>query len=1175
MVCTSCGTENRPGRKFCSQCGTTLSVACASCGAANEPEDRFCGECGAVLEVVGPGVPQAAGRSGAERRLVSVLFADLVGFTALSEHRDSEDVRELLSGYFDTARRIIGRYGGTIEKFIGDAVMAVWGAPVAREDDAERAVRAALDLVGAVTTLGEEVQASGLAARAGVATGEAAVTLGAEGQGMVAGDLVNTASRVQSAAAAETVMVTDVTRWATEAAIVYEDAGAHELKGKAESVTLSRAVRVIALRGGELRSAGLESPFVGRDREFRLLKDLFHATADDRKAHLVSVSGIAGIGKSRLSWEFFKYIDGLVDDVWWHRGRCIAYGDGVTYWALAEMVRMRARILEEEEQASAADKLRRTVAEHVADEEERRFIEPRLAHLLGLEERTAPAREDLFAAWRLFFERLSDEGPVALVFEDLQWADEALLDFIEYLLDWSRNHRLYVVTLARPELAERRPNWGAGRHGFTSLFLEPLPDDAMDELLRGMVPGLPGDLRERIRGRAEGVPLYAVETVRMLLDRGLLRREGSTFELTGPVGELDVPETLQALIAARLDGLPAEERTLLQDASVLGKTFTRSAVAAIGGRSEEELEPVLSSLARKELLVLQADPRSPEHGQYGFLQSLVQKVAYDTLSKKDRKAKHLAAAEHLERTWGADEDEIVEVLASHFLEAYRLAPDAEDAEETRTKARDALDRAGRRAQSLASMQLARGYFERAAELTDDPSERAELKEQAGFVAFAGGRLDDAIALYDEAITLFEAAGMTHAAARVSARIGEALWLQDRPDEAIDRMERALEVLEQETPDHDLAMLSATLGRVLTFGGRSGGMEHIDRALEIAESLWLPDVLSDALNTKGVILDGQGRFEEELGLMKRSLEIALENDVPTAAIRAYSNLSYVMFGRDRYEDALQYQEKGIALARRLGFRGHMWFLTGHVADTKLVRGEWDEVEAVGQEADEEADDPGISAAAEFVLGARLRLAADRGNLDDARRLVERHGGDPEAGDVQTRSYRRLMRAIIRNAEGDHRQALAEARAALENWRWLGLRHDVLKWTFIEALDAALALGDAGAAEEILGIVTGAAPGAVSPFMRAQAERFGARLDALRGFEDGVEQRFKTAAGLFREIGTPFYLACTLLEHGEWLTGTGRPDDAKPLLDEAREIFERLRATPWLERVARLKPDLARA
>jgi len=498
----------------------------------------------------------------AERRVVSVLFADLVGFTTLSETRDAEDVRDLLTRYFETCRTLISRYGGTVEKFIGDAVMAVWGTPVAQEDDAERAVRAALELTAAVTELGQGVGTPGLAARAGVLTGEAAVTLGAEGQGMVAGDLVNTASRVQSAATPGAVLVGEATKRLTEAAVVYEDAGTRELKGKAEPLQLWRALRVVAGVGGTNKSTGLEAPFVGRDRELRLVKDLFHTSADEKKAHLISVVGIAGIGKSRLSWEFFKYIDGLATPIRWHRGRCLPYGEGVTYWALAEMIRTRAGILEAEAPASATVKLRQAVEDVVPDQEERQWIWPRLATLLGLEDGTGRDQEGLFAAWRLFYERLAEEMPTVMVFDDLQWADAALLDFIEYLLEWSRDHPIFIVTLARPDLIDRRPTWGAGRKNFTSLFLEPLPLAQMEELLAGLVPGLPDELRTKILQRAEGVPLYAMETVRMLLDRGLLVPQGSAYLAAGPIETLEVPETLHALIAARLDGLTADERRL-------------------------------------------------------------------------------------------------------------------------------------------------------------------------------------------------------------------------------------------------------------------------------------------------------------------------------------------------------------------------------------------------------------------------------------------------------------------------------------------------------------------------------------------------------------------------------------------------------------------------------------
>jgi class 3 adenylate cyclase len=456
VVCSNCGTENPPGTKFCIECAARLSAVCPSCGHANLPTAKFCGECAtplarAAATQVAPNLGEAAAAAipmaVAERRLVSVLFADLVGFTTLSADRDPEETRELLSSYFDLSRDVIGRYGGTVEKFIGDAVMAVWGAPVAREDDAERAVRAALDLVAGVPTL-----RAGLTARAGVLTGEAAVTLGATNQGMVAGDLVNTAARLQAAAPASAVLVGEATHRAASKAIAFEEAGEHLLKGKASPVPAWRALRVVAEVGGRNRSDAVEAPFVGRDEEFRLLKDLFHATGRERRTRLVSVIGPAGIGKTRLAWEFLKYVDGLVDTVWWHDGRSPAYGEGITFWALGEIVRGRCGLLETDDEATTRAKIAETVARWVPDPEERIWIESALLALLGVEARVGS--EQLFGAWRTFFERIAATGPLVMVFEDLHFADGGLLDFIDHLLEWSKGVPIYIVTLARPELLE-------------------------------------------------------------------------------------------------------------------------------------------------------------------------------------------------------------------------------------------------------------------------------------------------------------------------------------------------------------------------------------------------------------------------------------------------------------------------------------------------------------------------------------------------------------------------------------------------------------------------------------------------------------------------------------------------------------------------------------------------
>ncbi len=1152
-ICASCGTENSPGRKFCGGCGALLSQACPACGAANEPGVRFCGDCGVSLDV---GIASASVRQApvAERRLVSVLFADLVGFTSASEGRDAEETRELLTRYFDTCRTVIERYGGTVEKFIGDAVMAVWGTPVAQEDDAERAVRAALDLVGAVSDL-----APGVRARGGVLTGEAAVTIGAEGQGMVAGDLVNTASRIQSAAEPGSVLVGEATKRASEAAIAYAAAGEHQLKGKTEPVRTWQALRVTAGRRGALKSAGLEPPFVGRDRELRVVKELFHACAAERRAQLVSVVGIAGIGKSRLAWEFEKYIDGLAEDVRWHRGRCLAYGEGVAFWALAEMVRMRAQITEAEDPDEARRKVRTTVEEHVPDAEERRFVEPRLAHLLGLDEGAAHAKEELFGAWRLLFERMSETRPVVLLFEDLQWADATLVEFISYLLDWSRNHPIYVLCHARPELQERHPGFGLGSRNQTALFLEPLSAEAMEALLDGFAPGLPTELRERILRRAEGVPLYAVETVRMLLDRGLLIQEGSIYRPTGTIEELEVPETLQGLIAARLDGLDPEERRLLQDASVLGKTFSREALATLAGIPEPELEPLLSALVRKEVLGVQADPRSPERGQYGFLQDLVKRVAYETLARRERKTRHLAAAALLESSFGEAEQEIVEVVASHYLAAYEAQPDAEDASEIRSSARELLARAGERVGSLAAVAEARRYFEQAAGLAEDPLERARLLDRAGQMAFQNAELEDAERLFTAAHELFAPLD-THAAAAVSARLAQIEQTTGRAEQARSRLQAAFAAVVDDEPDEDVVEVAARLGQAHALGGNyEQAREPNEFALRHSQALRISGQLVRGLQTKAQLARASGRPEEVFALLRHALRLALEHDLTEQASVAYVNLSDACFRTDRYAEALDALADALTLARRIGSRNRELFMLGETSYALAMSGRWEEALATYQELPE--DQLRTNSALASVLSGVLEILIHQGRVEEARSLLALPEYLLHVPELQDRVIQGGARAALLYAEGRYRDAFEAGAEAARYAVDLGAGQQGVKQGLVWAVASTLALDENAPADELLSTIEELPPGLRPPFLEAQAHRFRARMN-------DEEAGFKTAAGGFREYNFPFWLAVTELEHGEWLVRHDRAADAEPLVAEAQAIFERLEATPWLERAAQV-------
>jgi predicted ATPase/class 3 adenylate cyclase len=1160
MTCAACGTLNAVGAKFCAECGQPLAQACPTCGSEVAAGAKFCSECGASLVARAEPRTTDARQPQAERRLVSVLFADLVGFTSASEERDAEDTRELLTRYFDTARQIVERYGGVVEKFIGDAVMAVWGAPVANEDDAERAVRAALELVAAIPALD-----AALEARAGVLTGEAAVTLGAEGQGMVAGDLVNTASRIQSAAEPGTVLVGETTRRAAEAAIAFETAGAHELKGKAEPTPLWRALRVVAARGGEGRSTGLEAPFVGRERELRLAKDVFHATAEEGHSHLLSVVGVAGIGKSRLAWEFEKYVDGLVGQAWWHRGRCLAYGEGVAYWALAEMIRMRARITEDEPAEEALAKLGAVVEEIVPDPEERSFVEPRLQHLLGLTERVAPDRQDLFSGWRLFLERMAQQYPVILVVEDIQWADAALIEFLEYLLEWSRAFPIFVLTLARPEVSERHETWGAGIRSFTSLQLEPLPDASIDELLRGLVPGLPDDAVVRIRDRADGIPLYAVETVRSLLDRGLLEPGENGYRVVGDLSDLDVPETLHALIASRLDGLPEPERRLLQDASVLGKTFSARGLAALAPQTDD-VEGLLAMLVRKEILFLDTDPRSPERGQYGFLQALVQRVAYETLSRRDRKAKHLAAARFLAEQAGIDPDEIAEVVATHYLDAYRADPEGTDAGTIKDEARSWRTRAGERATSLAATEDAQRAFEAAADLADDPLERALLLERAGDRARAANRLEESERLLREAERLTLELDAVHDHARVAAALAHTVWRLARLDEAIELAQDAFDVLAADEPDADVAALAAQLGRLQHFANNpSEAARWTETALDVGEDLRLPAVISSALNTKSLIVRNH-RHESE-ALLRKALAIALDNDLVPEALRAYNNLFVLLASWDREEEAFALIPDALALARRRGDRFWEVQLVTGLVEEALSRGDWEDALRHGAQvalSDHKQDsDLGVTLA---------RIHLERGERDEARRQLAALVDDVETNDVQLRNLALWRRRLTAELEGRYTDALAAVADALFDSSDLMPAQSVAD-ALRDAATYATLSGDHDGALEVGAKVDELSAAIRSRAVESQLHRIRANAAASRGDGEAAADAYALALAHGRSLGFPIWLAPVLFDYGVWLQSEGRIEEAAPLLVEAREMFERMGAIVWLERLDTLAPTAA--
>ena len=1170
MTCPNCGTESRPGAKFCAECAAPLAATCPSCRTANVAGAKFCSECATPLvagaQPAASGGPQAGASAsraatrvdgGAERRLVSVLFADLVGFTPFAAARDAEDVRETLTRYFDLATDVIGQYGGTVEKFIGDAVMAVWGAPVAQEDDAERAVRAALDLVDAVRTLGAGVQA-----RAGVLTGEAAVTIGATNQGMVAGDIVNTASRLQSAARPGTVLVGEATERSASGAIVFEDAGEHELKGKDGPVHAWRAVRVVAQRGGRNRSDTLEAPFVGRDEELRQLKDLFQATSRERRPRLVSVIGPGGIGKSRLAWEFLKHLDGLLDRVWWHAGRSPAYGDGISFWALGEMVRGRAGLVEADDEATTRARIAETVREHVPDPAERARIEPALLALLGIDVEIGSAQ--LFAAWRTFFERLAATSPVVMVFEDLHHADQGLLDFIDHLMEWSRGVPITVVTLARPELLDRRQDWGAGKRSFTSIYLEPLPPAEMERLLAGLVPGLPAKAVASIVTRADGVPLYAVETVRMLLAQGRLVLEGGSYRPVGALDDVAVPETLTALIAARLDGLDPADRELVADAAVLGQSFSIAGVAAVSGTPASELEPRLRALTRRELLVHDVDPRSPERGQYAFVQALIREVAYNTLSKRDRKVRHLAAARHFEQL---GTDELAGGLAGHYLAAQRLAADPAEAHALAAQARVALRGAAERASTLGSYEQAIAFLEQALGITADPAERAWL--HGAIVLAARQGLDAALVVRhaEAAVAEHRRTGDREAIASAIAEHGRAIkYVTSDPDSALAVLDAAwAEFSDLEQTEAGVELMGAIAASHSGRNDVAQAASWTDRYLPIAERLGLLEATTRGMISRGSSLLMVGRPREGIVVLRGAHQLALAYDLRDLELTGRVLITFFeQWGEPAAGIALA--REGIEIGQRLGSRAYGFQMVGNASICAFRTGDWDWAGALLDEW----------LAIDTVFTQQAEFFVDRAILRTLR-------GDDAAADVEAATRLRISGGIT-DPQWESYELWATAFAAFiagryDEARALGTRAVALTTYFAPlayplVTRSALLAGDSAGASATLALMD--ASGYRGPALSADRLVALAGIDALEGRGASAVAGYREAIRAYRQLGLAFDEAMAAVDMATLLpAGERAAPDVAAAVATARETLERLGSRPFLERLDRVRPRVPAA
>jgi class 3 adenylate cyclase/tetratricopeptide (TPR) repeat protein len=937
-ICPSCGHENQAGAKFCSECGNVL--------AATEDVSRE------------------------ERKIVTVLFADLVGFTSRAERMDPEDVRSLLSPYYARLRSELERHGGTVEKFIGDAVVALFGAPVAHEDDPERAVRAALAIRDWVR---EEDQ---LQVRIAVNTGEALVTLGArpvEGEGMAAGDVVNTAARLQAAAPVNGILVGETTYRATRDAIDFAEADSVEAKGKHDPVRSWEALQARARFGVDVPHEA-RTALVGRERELDVLRDALARVRAERSPQLVTLVSVPGMGKSRLLYELSRIVDAEPELISWRQGRSLPYGEGVSFWALAEMVKAQAGILETDTADESEAKLERMGAEIGRDSADADWVRRHLRALIGLGGADGSLggddRAETFAAWRRFFEALAEERPLVLVFEDLHWADEGLLDFVDHLVDWAAGVAILVVCSARPELLERRPGWGGGKPNAITLSLSPLAAKETARLLGSLLGSAVVEAGEQaeLLARAGGNPLYAEQYVQMLAER----RGGE---------ELPLPESIQGIVSARLDALAVDEKRLLQDAAVIGKVFWPGAVAGLGGAPDRFLlEERLHALERKQFIRRERRSSVAGETQHAFLHVLLRDVAYGQIPRGGRIEKHVLAAGWIESLGRPDDH--AETLAHHYLSALELARAAnQDTAELAPRARAALREAGDRARSLNAFSAAVRFYREALELWEQEAEaeRADLLFRISAALFGSGEEGREEAL-EQARAALLSVGDPARAAETDALLGEVWWLKGNRDRAFEHLERAYDLARGVAPSPGKARVLSQLARfrmlASEFDTEAGG-----EALELAEALQLDDIRAHALITVGMTRcvsgDAGGR-----GDVQRGLDIALAGNWLDPAIRGYSCLASIDAVEGALREALRLNLEAEEVAVRLGGAARRRWVRGNLISLWLELGEWEQCARAVDEFLAEGEVLGSHYMDVGVLGARAWLRLARGEVEAA-------------------------------------------------------------------------------------------------------------------------------------------------------------------------------------------------
>jgi class 3 adenylate cyclase/tetratricopeptide (TPR) repeat protein len=1065
----------------------------------------------------------------------------LVGFTASSEQADPEDVRARLRPYHERVRAELERFGGTVEKFIGDAVMAVFGAPQAHEDDAERAVRAGLRIVEAIGELNETDPNLGLQVRVGINTGEAVVALAARpelGEGIVTGDVVNTASRLQGVAPVDGIAVSEQTYRQTERVFDYEPLEPVSVRGKSEPLAIYRPLRPRARFGSDVIRTHT-TPLVGRELERSLLVGTFDRAAQQRSCQLVTVVGEPGVGKSRLCMELFGHIDELPELVTWRQGRCLPYGDGIAFWALGEIVKAQCGILESDSPQEAEAKLEQSLP---PDDPDLGWLKARLGPLVGVGGEPASQQES-FAAWRRFCESLAASGPAVLMFEDLHWADEALLAFLEYLADWLEGVPLLLLCTARPELFEQQPSFGATARNAHRINLAPLTDEETTSLIGSLLEraALPAEIQQQLLERAGGNPLYAEEFVRLLADRG---------ELTGAV---EVPEGVQALIAARLDTLSPERKALLQDASVLGKVFWAGALAEIGGRDPREIELALHELSRKEL-VRRARASSMEGDvEYGFWHVLVRDVSYSQIPRGARAVGHRAAADWIERRAGERVDDLADVLAHHYLTALELAQASrqdDETEEVQAAAVRYLALAGERALAL-DVEYAEQTLARALELAHpDHAERARLLERWAQAAQQQNRLQEARDALDGALAAYRRQGNRVAAGRVLTTLSAVLRQLGDPRH-YQAITESLALLEAEPPGAELVAAHAELASSHRTGSAyPDAIVAADRAIELARELGLPEP-ARALGSRGVARCNLGE-SQGLADMRRALELAIEQGQGRVAAILYNNIAFVAWQYEGPQAALDACLEGVEFTQRRGMTEQALTMTaGRLTDLA----ELGQVEQALAEAASRADELQAAGNINFTepRSLHLRLLAERGECDAAPPPYDlvaaaRDSQEPQVCAVAFAAVAQLLLAQ------DKRQ---EAQLLLVELDKLpGIRASpVYTGSLARLLRTALAL-DHSLGERL---VDGVHP--VTPLVDRALTACRAQLAEAAGDHAEAGALHADAADRWRTFGNVPERAYALLGHGRCLLALAHAGAEVPLT-EARDLFASMGYKPAL-------------